>query len=641
MSKCNNYNPDNVFKRFKVVEFPTSFVGLSTTQILDVDVDLSRSAYLKTMCEGRLMNFDEARLITASHRAFNIEIKDKHTVEQAVTLKDIPLNLETIEKVKLENSSREIAFFHVVEPLIPGIRMEPMFGTIRPKMIMTFDIIIKISCVMEFVFDICVKINNKENVMLPITGNAVEPKILIHPKNIYMARIPCYMVSYVPVTFQNFGMVKTEVEVLDTDDENIFDVYIAIGNEKQRVYEFSVEAGQSKIVYIKVRDIFRREYEMYIPFKINGLLGPPDGNPLSTELQYYIGEYEQYYENNPKVKIRPVNKDISYCRITGVITVAWIDFSVEKFEFDFVIGALSSQGGTKAKGINVSYLNFVRRIAGPLMKHIRKVSVNENTEPVIPVHFEEAPKSRFFLSRLNVIDKEISLVGMPKDAKEQQQDIPDHKLYLQMICLSTQIGNTWVWFMSDVGQFFIRITTQPRWDIPIDSLQAKVQTWPMDPCSCGESCECYRTTILMIPHQNEIMIKALRYALLEHASSTMMEIFDQLIESRTGKIILAMLLEEGGTTMTEVNHILRHSISYRITSRALLPRIDRVKLFHHTNAVLALPVTIPAKQKFEKYSVTFTSDCGMDIRNYRIFFIQMSRPQTGESSSSAKSVSIS
>lgn len=61
MSKCNNYNPDNVFKRFKVVEFPTSFVGLSTTQILNVDVDLSRSAYLKTMCEGRLMVICETR----------------------------------------------------------------------------------------------------------------------------------------------------------------------------------------------------------------------------------------------------------------------------------------------------------------------------------------------------------------------------------------------------------------------------------------------------------------------------------------------------------------------------------------------------------------------------------------------------
>lgn len=150
-------------------------------------------------------------------------------------------------------------------------------------------------------------------------------------------------------------------------------------------------------------------------------------------------------------------------------------------------------------------------------------------EPVIPVNFEETPKSRFFLSRLNLIDKEIYLIGTPKYSKDQQQDIPDHKLYLQMICLSTQVGNTWVWFLSDVGQFFIRITSQPRWDLPIDTLQAKVHSWPMDPCSCGESCECYRTTILMLPHQNELMIKALRFALLEHASTTMMEIFDRLI----------------------------------------------------------------------------------------------------------------
>lgn len=109
----------------------------------------------------------------------------------------------------------------------------------------------------------------------------------------------------------------------------------------------------------------------------------------------------------------------------------------------------------------------------------------------------------------------------------------------------------------------------------------------------------------------------------------------KLTETRTGKIILTMLLEEGGTTMAEVNHILRNSISYRITSRALVPRIDRVKFLHHTDAVLPLPITIPAKQKFEKYSVTFTSDCGMDIRTYRIFFVQMSDPV--EASSTEKS----
>lgn len=55
MYECDRYDPDNVFKRFKVVEFPISFVGLSTTQYLDVEVDLSKSAYLKTMCEGNLL----------------------------------------------------------------------------------------------------------------------------------------------------------------------------------------------------------------------------------------------------------------------------------------------------------------------------------------------------------------------------------------------------------------------------------------------------------------------------------------------------------------------------------------------------------------------------------------------------------
>lgn len=214
-------------------------------------------------------------------------------LQPAIMFKDIALNLETIEYIKLENSSREIATFHVVEPLIPGFRIEPMSGTLRPKMVMSFAIIVKIPCIIEFAFDILIKINNKENVSLPVSGNVIEPKIIIHPKNIFMTRIPCNMMTFVPVTFQNLSTLKTVVEILDTGDDNIFNVYMLQGNERQRIFEFNVDGGQSKTVFIKVYDIFRREYEMYIPFKINGLLGPPNNDTNSTELRYYIEENEK------------------------------------------------------------------------------------------------------------------------------------------------------------------------------------------------------------------------------------------------------------------------------------------------------------------------------------------------------------
>ncbi|XP_047987660.1 uncharacterized protein LOC125227395 [Leguminivora glycinivorella] len=210
-----------------------------------------------------------------------------------------------------------------------------MSGAIRPKMIITFDIIVKIPCVLEFAFDIYVKINNKENLILPVSGNVLEPKILISPKNIYMPRIPCNLITYVPVTFQNLSTLRSVVEVLDTGDENVFKVYIAVGYEKQRILKFCVDAGQSKTVYIRVHDNFRREYEMYIPFKINGLLGPPDNRSSSTELRHYIAEHEEQYKNNVKVKLKSLNKDISFCRIIGVITVPWIQISVEEFEMDY------------------------------------------------------------------------------------------------------------------------------------------------------------------------------------------------------------------------------------------------------------------------------------------------------------------
>lgn len=214
-------------------------------------------------------------------------------LEPAIYFKDIALNLECAEKARLENSSREIALFYVIEPLLPGVTIEPMNGIICPKMIITFDIMVKISCVLEFTFEVVVKINSKENVTLTVGGNVVEPKLTTHPKYVLLPRVPCGMIAYIPVTFQNTGPVKLLVEVLETDDENIFNVYTAQGNDKEKILEFYVEASQSKTVFVKVYDVFRREYDMYIPFKVNRLIGPPTEHPCSTELRHYIGPYEE------------------------------------------------------------------------------------------------------------------------------------------------------------------------------------------------------------------------------------------------------------------------------------------------------------------------------------------------------------
>lgn len=214
-------------------------------------------------------------------------------LEPTICFKDIALNMEYVEKARMENSSREIAVFYVVEPLLPGMSVEPMSGIIYPKMVITFDIMVKFPCVLEFNFEIVVKINNKENVVLVVSGNVVEPKLTTHPKSVLLPRVPCGMIAYIPVTFQNTGPAKLLVEVVDTDDENIFNVYTAQGNDKEKICEFYVEAGQSKTVFVKVYDVFRREYDMYIPFKVNRLIGPPTEHPCSTELRHYIGPYEE------------------------------------------------------------------------------------------------------------------------------------------------------------------------------------------------------------------------------------------------------------------------------------------------------------------------------------------------------------
>lgn len=74
--------------------------------------------------------------------------------------------------------------------------------------------------------------------------------------------------------------------------------------------------------------------------------------------------------------------------------------------------------------------------------------------------------------------------------------------------------------------------------------------------------------------------------------------------------------------MSELLHILRKENTFRITSRNLIPRLDRITLQQHTGANFSLPLTIPASDKSEKFTVMLTSECGMDIRIYRIFIVE-------------------
>lgn len=109
------------------------------------------------------------------------------------------------------------------------------------------------------------------------------------------------------------------------------------------------------------------------------------------------------YENNPKVKLRPMNKDISYCRITGVVTVSWIHFSVDKFEFDYVPGGKNT---IEFEMSNISkYYLYVAIVTSKLAPHFSlELLPNEDgngtvvvTETTIKLELDRKMKAQFAL----------------------------------------------------------------------------------------------------------------------------------------------------------------------------------------------------------------------------------------------------
>lgn len=221
-----------------------------------------------------------------------IFVSRKHQVkfsEQTINLKDVPLNLKTTKRITMQNLSKEIAFFNVVDMQMPGLKISPLSGMMSPKSIANMTIEARLCCVMSFQTEIQIKINNENTITLPINGNVVEPKIVIHPKQIIMPRIPSYMINYTQVTIQNIGSIRSLINVINNDTFKVF-----IGNEFNKVKEtfFYIEAGQSKTLYIQIYHESRRQYNDYIPVQINELLGPPNKDPKSTEFQYYTKPHE-------------------------------------------------------------------------------------------------------------------------------------------------------------------------------------------------------------------------------------------------------------------------------------------------------------------------------------------------------------
>lgn len=99
---------------------------------------------------------------------------------------------------------------------------------------------------------------------------------------------------------------------------------------------------------------------------------------LTLHTNEYIPLYEHPYPYYPTTE----QSDLyDYMNICVEFLERWLflqGFRRELFPiipttFHVISSSLTSVQGGKPKGINVTYLNFIRRVAGPLMKHISKV----------------------------------------------------------------------------------------------------------------------------------------------------------------------------------------------------------------------------------------------------------------------------
>lgn len=101
--------------------------------------------------------------------------------------------------------------------------------------------------------------------------------------------------------------------------------------------------------------------------------------PLTLHTNFLIGETDNPY---PLFPLSSQHDLYEYLETSKTFLEKWLfqqgfrrDLYPEIPEtFHAISLSLSSHGGGMKKGLNVSFLNYMRRIAGPLMKHVRKIT---------------------------------------------------------------------------------------------------------------------------------------------------------------------------------------------------------------------------------------------------------------------------
>lgn len=245
----------------------------------------------------------------SSKLAFENKYGNKQTISATVRLEKIdicmfnakievlhiPLNLLHKEKAVILNRSHSHVLFTVKNPKpYPGVKIYPVQGVVPKRSYKVLNIDILIKMVLSFDCTVEVLIHNYDSVSFEIVGIVEYPNIVMKPESIRLRRIATGSMDVHYIYLENKGQAVAKIEY---KNDLWQEFYISTTTKNDFCYnitEIFLEAGEKQYLCLKYfpKDISMDKF--YIPFIINGILGPlttgKNGNLLASS---YLSAQEE------------------------------------------------------------------------------------------------------------------------------------------------------------------------------------------------------------------------------------------------------------------------------------------------------------------------------------------------------------
>ncbi|XP_015836067.2 cilia- and flagella-associated protein 47 [Tribolium castaneum] len=247
----------------------------------------------------------------------------------------ISLNIPVRRKLIMKNLKNFQTLFSIPGGVpVPGVKIEPQEGILDGLDSQVFIITVHINAVVEFSTEIVFLVGEREEVAIAFKGSVDFPKFSFKPDIMYFRKIAPFGFDTLAFVVRNLS--KTTNYVTFPCDE--FPEFTVTDNEDEHfphIDKIVLQPSQGKVFYLHFHPYYISTYSLFLPFKINDILGPVNINSNATaSTNYFLRELTTKYENNYSINILTrYPKALPLVRLTASAIEKTLEFSSLNINF--------------------------------------------------------------------------------------------------------------------------------------------------------------------------------------------------------------------------------------------------------------------------------------------------------------------